>query len=505
MAKRKDDRTPSIESIVKEIGKVPPQAIDLEQAVLGAMMLESESAILGLDILKPECFYHENNRKIFEVIQELSGEHKSIDILTVKDVLSKKGILTEIGGAYYLTELTSRVTSGAHLEFHARIVYQKFIQRELIKVSSEMQRRSFEQSEDVDDILEYGQNELFNLSEGSMKREAQVFKVIMDEAIKQIEEAGKKDDGLSGIPSGFTSLDAVTSGWQNSDLVIIAARPSMGKTAFVLSMCRNMAVEFKIPVALFSLEMASVQLAKRLLVAEAELSAEKVRSGRLEEYEWKQLMHKTSKLMASPLFIDETPALSIFELRAKCRRLVSQNGVKLIVIDYLQLMTGAPENKGNREQEVSTISRSLKALAKELNIPIIALSQLNRSLETRSGDKRPMLSDLRESGAIEQDADIVIFIHRPEKFGFVEREGTSLKGVAQIILAKHRNGAVCDVDLKFIEKFAKFTDWNDPLETLGDNGANGSVVLKSKINENAKDTHIPHNQNFDNESSAAPF
>lgn len=478
-------KSQSTTNTITEAGKIPPQSIELEQAVLGAMMLESDSAILGLDILKPECFWNDENRKIFEAIQELSRHNKTIDILTVKDELLKRGQIDDKLTPYYLTDLTSKVTSGAHLEYHARIVYQKYVQRELLSVSTEVQKRVYEQSEDVDDTLEYGQNQLFTLSEGAMKREARVIQLVMDDAIKQIQEAGNKPDGVSGVPSGFTSLDKITSGWQNSDLIIIAARPSMGKTAFMLSMCRNMAVEFKIPVAVFSLEMSSVQLAKRLLVAESELESEKVRSGRLADYEWKQLMHKTNKLITSPLYVDETPALSIFELRAKSRRLVSQYGVKLIAVDYLQLMTGSSDVKSNREQEVSNISRSLKALAKELNIPIIALSQLNRAAELRSGDKKPMLADLRESGAIEQDADIVIFIHRPERFGFTERDGVSLKGVANIIIAKHRNGAVTDIDLKFIEKFAKFTDWNDPEFSQEDTG---NIVLKSKMNELPSDS-----------------
>jgi replicative DNA helicase len=489
-------------NMISDMGKVPPQALDLEMAVLGAMMLESDSAILGLDILKPECFYSDQNRKIFEAVQDLSRNHKTIDILTVKDELEKAGVLEEIGGAYYLTELTSKVTSGAHLEYHARIVFQKYVQRELIKVSSELQKRIFEQSEDVDDTLEYGQNQLFTLSEGAMKREARSIQQVMNDAIKQIEEAGKKPTGVSGVPSGFTSLDKITSGWQNSDLVIIAARPSMGKTAFILSMCRNMAVEFNIPVAIFSLEMSSVQLAKRLLVAEAELPSEKIRSGRLEQFEWDHLLRKTSRLVQSPLFVDETPALSVFELRAKSRRLVSQHGVSLIVVDYLQLMTSPGDGKGNREQEVSNISRSLKALAKELNVPIIALSQLNRAAELRSGDKKPMLADLRESGAIEQDADIVIFIHRPERFGFFEKEGVSMKGVANIIIAKHRNGAVTDIDLKFVESFAKFTDFNDPSEFIRDDG--GNVILKSKMNDLPSDP-LSHSLIDDETKQNPPF
>ncbi|HPV57779.1 MAG TPA: replicative DNA helicase, partial [Tenuifilaceae bacterium] len=285
---------------------------------------------------------------------------------------------------------------------------------------------------------------------------------IVMKAIKQIEEAGKREDGLSGVPSGFTDLDRLTSGWQRSDLIIVAARPSMGKTAFVLSMARNMAVDHKVPVAFFSLEMSNIQLVNRLIVSESGLSSEKIRNGKITQDEWTQLTVKIKNLSEAKIFIDDTPALSIFEFRAKCRRLKAQHNIGVVVIDYLQLMTGPAETKGNREQEVSTISRSLKAIAKELNVPILALSQLNRSVETRGGNKRPQLSDLRESGAIEQDADVVTFIHRPEYYGLLEDEdGNSTQGVAEIIVAKHRNGAVEDVKLRFQKEMARFSDLDD--------------------------------------------
>jgi len=502
---KKTNKPQSIENVISEYGKIPPQAIDLEEAVLGAMMLESDCTMTGLDILKADCFYNESNKKIFLAIAEISNNNEKVDILTVKDTLVKNQQLDEIGGPYYLSQLTTKVASGAHIEYHARIVYQKYIQREMIRVSSEIQRRAYEQGEDVDDLLEFSQNEFFVLSEGSMRREAQLLRIVIDETIEQIQAAGAKDDSLSGVPSGFTSLDRITSGWQPSDLVIIAARPSMGKTAFVLSMARNMAVEHNVGVAIFSLEMASVQLAKRLLVSETELASEKIRNGRLAEYEWEQLHSKSSRLIKAPIYIDETPAISISELRAKSRRLVAQNNVKLIVVDYLQLMSGPTDSKGSREQEVSTISRSLKAMAKDLNVPVIALSQLNRSVESRAGDKRPQLSDLRESGAIEQDADIVIFIHRPERYGIEEKDGVNLKGLAQIIIAKHRNGAVTDVDLRFIEKFAKFTDWDDPLDLIADSNGGSSVVFKSKMNNSLSDDNITSNINFDKENQDPPF
>jgi replicative DNA helicase len=424
-----------------EYGKIPPQALELEETVLGAVMLEKDALITIIDLLKPESFYKESHQKIFSSILKLSLEEKPIDILTVTEELRKAKELDTVGGAFYITSLTSRVSSAAHIEYHARIIAQKFIQRELIRISTEIQNRSYDESTDVDDLLDFSEKELFNIAEGNIKKETLRINVLIKEAINQIEEAGKREDNLSGIPSGFTKIDRITSGWQNSDLIIIAARPSMGKTAFVLSMTRNMAVEHKRPVAVFSLEMSSLQLVNRLIVSETKLPSERIRNGKLHDYEWEQLEIKIKNLVDAPIFIDDTPAISIYELRAKCRRLKMQHDVGIIIIDYLQLMTGTSDTRGNREQEVSTISRSLKAIAKELNVPIIALSQLNRAVETRGGTKRPQLSDLRESGAIEQDADMVLFIHRPEYYGFFEdEEGNSNLGIAEIIIAKHRNG-----------------------------------------------------------------
>lgn len=445
-----------------DMGKIPPQAIDLEEAVLGAIMLEKDAVLEVIDILKPESFYKEEHQKIYQAIINLSSASKAIDILTVTEELRKNKVLDEVGGPVFIAQLTSRVASAAHIEFHARIVAQKFIQRELIRVSSEIQVRAFDESTDVDDLLDFSEAELFNIGQGNIKKESQKVNVLIKEALFQIEEAGKRADSLIGIPSGFTRLDRLTNGWQKSDLVIVAARPSMGKTAFVLTMARNMSIEHNKSVAFFSLEMSSMQLVNRLIVAETELPSNRIRNGKLADYEWEQLDIKIKKLLDAPVYIDDTPAISIFELRAKARRLKRQYNIDILIIDYLQLMTGTPDTKGNREQEVSTISRSLKSIAKELDIPVIALSQLNRSVEIRSGTKRPQLSDLRESGAIEQDADMVIFIHRPEKYGLLEDEnGNSLRGMAEIILAKHRNGPVGDLFLKFKDDFAKFTELDD--------------------------------------------
>lgn len=487
MVQRRVNKPVNVDKINMDYGRIPPQAIDLEEAVLGAIMIEKDAVIAVLDILKPESFYKDNHQKIYRAIVDISMAEKPIDILTVTEELKKRGELEEVGGPAYITQLTGMVASAAHLEFHARIVAQKYIQRELIRVSSEIQSKAFDESMDVDELLDFSEQQLFEIAEGNIKKETAKINTLIKEAIHQIEEASKREDSLSGVPSGYTRLDRLTSGWQRSDLVIIAARPSMGKTAFVLSMTRNIAVEHKRPVAFFSLEMASLQLVNRLIVAETELPSDRIRNGRLERWEWEQLDYKIKNLVEAPIYIDDTPAISVFELRAKCRRLRNLYNVEIIIIDYLQLMTGPPETRGNREQEVSSISRSLKGIAKELNIPIIALSQLNRSVETRSGSKRPQLSDLRESGAIEQDADLVLFIHRPEKYGMdVDEEGNSVRGMAEIIVAKHRNGAVGDIQLRFREEFARFSDLEDIQPIYDEEADAGTLTLSSKMNKEEK-------------------
>lgn len=469
------------------LGKKPPQALNLEEAVLGAIMLEQNAFIELQGILKPESFYKEAHQKIFTAIQRLSARHDPIDILTVTEDLSQQGELEEVGGASYLVHLTQRIGSGAHAEYHAKIVAQKFIQRELIRIASEIQKKAFDDAMDVNDLLDQAQQDVFTLAEGGIRKEVQRVNLVVKEAIEEMEIAGARSDGFSGAPSGFTALDRVTLGWQPSDMVIVAARPSMGKTAFVLSMARNMAVAQKVPVAFFSLEMSSVQLIKRLMISESGIPSDKIKSGKLSPDDWTQLDRSIKDLLDAPMFIDDTPALSIFEFRAKARRLVATHKVRAIVIDYLQLMTGPPDLKGMREQEVSAISRSLKAIAKELNVPIVALSQLNRSVETRTGNKRPQLSDLRESGAIEQDADLVLFIHRPEYYGITQDEmGNSLAGIAEIIIAKHRNGAVCDVQLRFVASEAKFYDVDDQeLMRLAVSNDPTPMTFKSKMNDDS--------------------
>ncbi|MGC6470108.1 MAG: replicative DNA helicase [Flavobacteriales bacterium] len=486
MEKKKSNKTaikPKLSASVD--GKLPPQAIELEQAVLGALMIDNDALSNAIELLKPESFYQIEHQKVFSAIEDLFNNTERIDILTVTNLLKQKGELKEVGGAAFVSKLTERVASAANIETHARIIAQKFIQRELIRISSNTIRDAYDDTTDVFDLLNAAEQGLFEVSEGNIRKNYDKMSTLIRQALEQIEEIKNKEDGLSGIPSGFTDLDRVTSGWQPSDLIVIAARPGMGKTAFVLSMARNTAVQFRKPVAIFSLEMSSVQLVNRLISSESGIPAEKLRKGNLEEHEWIQLNQQITSLSDAPLFIDDTPALTIFELRAKCRRLVRNNNVELVVIDYLQLMHSGSSNKsGNREQEISSISRSLKSIAKELNIPIIALSQLSRAVETRGGDKRPMLSDLRESGAIEQDADIVCFIYRPDYYGFTEWPDTTpgldpdCQGQGEIIIAKHRNGSLENIRLRFISHLAKFTD-------LGSFGFTNDDVLPSSMNNDA--------------------
>lgn len=448
--------------LTDSVGLVPPQSIELEEAVLGALMLEKDAVIEVQGVITPEAFYKEAHQIIYKAILDLSMELKPIDLYTVTEKLKQNRKLSAVGGAAYLAQLTQKVGSAAHVEYHSKIIAQKFVQRELIRAATEIQKKAYDESMDVTDLIDLAEGEIFKVSEGHVKRDVQKSKDILTKTLQAIEEASKREGSFSGVPSGFTHLDRLTLGWQPSDLIIIAARPSMGKTAFVLSLARNVAVDFEKGVAFFSLEMSAEQLMMRLIVGESGLDSRDVRNGQLTPEQWKHLEASIKPLAGAPLFIDDTPALSIYEFRSKARRLKTQYDIQLIVIDYLQLMTASVDTRGNREQEVAMISRSLKAIAKELNIPIIALSQLNRSVESRGGDKRPQLSDLRESGAIEQDADLVAFIHRPEYYGLnVDEAGNSTQGMAEIIVAKHRNGAVDTIKLRFRKEQAKFLDYDD--------------------------------------------
>ena len=446
-------------------GNVPPQAVELEEAVLGALMLEKDSIITVQEFITPEAFYTEEHRTIYRAIEELSTELKPIDLYTVTERLKVRKELQKVGGASYLAQLTQKVGSAANVEFHAKIIAQKYVQRELIRSATEIQRRSYDESTDVTELIGYAESEIFKVAEGHVKRSVQSSKDLLAKALMQIEEASKNTSAFNGVPSGFMAIDRVTLGWQLSDLIIVAARPSMGKTAFVLSMARNMAVDHERPVAFFSLEMSSVQLMMRLIIAETGIPGNDIKSGRLTPEQWRHLESATKPLGAAPLYIDDTPALSVFEFRSKARRLKIHNDIKIIIIDYLQLMTTGQRSE-NRVQEISSITRNLKIMAKELNVPIIALSQLSRAVEKQGNNSshRPQLSDLRDSGSIEQDADIVAFIHRPEYYGINQDEnGMPTAGMAEIIIAKHRNGAVTDVNLRFLKDQARFADVDETL------------------------------------------
>lgn len=464
---------------VNDYGRMQPQAPELEEAVLGALMIEKDAYSLVSEILRPESFYERRHQLIYAAVTDLAVNQKPVDILTVKEQLAKRGDLEEVGGPFYITQLSSKVASSAHIEYHARIIAQKYLARELITFTSGIQTKAFDETLDVDDLMQEAEGKLFEISQRNMKKDYTQINPVISEAYQLLQKAAARTDGLSGLESGFTGLDKMTSGWQNSDLIIIAARPAMGKTAFVLSMACNIAVSFQHPVALFSLEMSNVQLVNRLIVNVCEIPGEKIKSGQLAPYEWQQLDYKLKDLIDAPLYVDDTPSLSVFELRTKARRLVREHGVKIIIIDYLQLMNASGMSYGSRQEEVSTISRSLKGLAKELNIPIVALSQLNRGVESREGieGKRPQLSDLRESGAIEQDADMVCFIHRPEYYKIYQDEkGNDLRGMAEIIIAKHRNGATGDVLLRFKGEFARFQNPDDDrIIPLPDNMVGSSI------------------------------
>lgn len=446
-------------------GRIAPRDIEIEQAVLGALMLEKDAYTTVCDILKADCFYDPSNKAIYEAIQTLGAAQKPIDMLTVTEQLRMDGNLDVVGGPVFISELTSRVASAAHVEYHARIVAQKYLARELISFAFNIENKAFDESNDVDDLLQEAEGKLFEISQRNVKKDVTQIDPVISQAIVQMQNAANRTSGLSGLESGFRDLDKITSGWQNSDLIIIAARPAMGKTAFVLSMAKNMAVNYNTPIAVFSLEMSNLQLVNRLISNVCEIEGQKIKSGQLSPLEWDQLMARIKHLSGAPLYIDDTPSLSIFELRTKARRLVREHNVRFIIIDYLQLMNASGMKFGSREQEVSMISRSLKQLAKELNIPIVALSQLNRSVESRTDGKRPQLSDLRESGAIEQDADIVCFIHRPEYYtrSDTDANGNDIRGVAEFIIAKHRSGSVDDVKMRFRSHFARFENWDDNL------------------------------------------
>jgi replicative DNA helicase len=448
-------------------GKVQPQAKELEEAVLGAIMLEKSAFDTVIEILKPECFYTDANQKVFRAMQGLAAQSLPIDLLTVVEELKRREELELVGGAYYVSKLTNAVVSSANIDAHSRIVLQKFIQRELIRISGEIIGDAYEDSADAFDLMDVAESKLFEITNNHLRKNFDDINTVLVKTIKKIEDMRTRDEDLTGVPSGFASLDKITYGWQPTDLIILAARPSVGKTAFALNLARTAALHGKKPtgVAFFSLEMSSSQLVQRILSAESEIMLEKITRGKLEEHEMRQLYKRgIDRLSNAPIFIDDTAGLNIFELRAKCRRLKNKHNIGIIIIDYLQLMTGASDGKNtNREQEISKISRDLKGLAKELQVPIIALSQLSREVEKRKeGAKIPQLSDLRESGAIEQDADMVMFLYRPEYYDITANEmGESNKGETHVKIAKHRNGSLDTVKLRALLHIQKFVEYEE--------------------------------------------
>lgn len=486
-------------------GKVQPQALQLEEAVLGAIMLNKDALPIVVDILQSSSFYADRHQMIYKAMLRLFEKSHPVDLLTMTEELRKAGELEAIGGGYYLVDLTNRVGSSANIEYHARIIAQKHIQRELIRVSTEVLRDAYEETTDVFDLLDSAEKGLFDITQNNLSRGPEGMGSLASQMLKQMEELKDKEEGLTGVPTGFDNFDRLTSGLQPSDLFILAARPGMGKTSFVLAMARNAAMDFGKGVAFFSLEMSNLQLVQRLVSLEAEIEGMKMRNGKLEDYEWQQMHTAIEKLSEAPIFIDDTPGINIFELRAKARRLKMQHDIQMVIIDYLQLMSGGGDNqKGNREQEVSAISRALKGLAKELQVPVIALSQLSRAVETRGGTKRPQLSDLRESGSIEQDADMVGFIYRPEYYQILEdEEGNSLKGIGELIIAKNRHGSAETLKMRFIANYAKFANLDDPnfddlpMDTFSNPVDSGNIMtMPSKMNDSnftppAADEDIP--------------
>ena len=466
-------------------GHLQPQALDVEKAVLGALMIDKDAYSVVCEILYPESFYEPRNQKVYAAIRDLAMAEKPVDIVTVTDQLSKSGTLEDVGGPVYIAELSGRVASSANVEYHAHIIAQKFLARQLIQYASDLETKAFDETIDIDELMQHAEGALFELSQKNMKKDYTQIDPVVTQAVKVIQEAARNKDGMTGIPSGYHGLDDKTSGWQESDLVIIAGRPAMGKTAFALSMAKNIACDYQVPIAFFSLEMSNQQLVNRLLSNVCEIEGKKILNGQLQHDEWERLDKRINKLLGAPLYVDDTPGLSVFELRTKARRLVREHDVKIIMIDYLQLMNANGMRFSSRQEEVSTISRSLKGLAKELNIPIIALSQLNRGVESREGleGKRPQLSDLRESGAIEQDADMVLFVHRPEYYHiYMDDNGRDLHGMAQIIIAKHRKGATGDVLLNFRGEFTRFENPDDSSLSRSKKSDSGGEIIGSKIN-----------------------
>ena len=498
MAKKSIDNT--------SYAHLQPQALEVERAVLGALMNDRDAYAVVCEILSPESFYEQRNQLIYSAIRDLSLAEKPVDVLTVTDELERQGSLDKVGGAIYIADLSNKVASSANIEYHARIIAHKFLARQLISFASEIETKAFDGSMDIDDLMQEAEGSLFELSRRNMKKDYTQIDPVISNAVEVIQKAAANKDGLTGVPTGYHKLDNITRGWQASDLVIIAGRPAMGKTSFALSMAKNIAADYKVPMAFFSLEMSNVQLVNRLISNCCEIQGSKILNGQLKPDEWERLDKRLNNLIGSPLYVDDTPGLSVFELRTKARRLVRDHGVKIIMIDYLQLMNANGMRFSSRQEEVSTISRSLKQIAKELDIPILALSQLNRGVESREGleGKRPQLSYLRESGAIEQDADMVLFVHRPEYYHIYQDEnGRDLHGMAQIIIAKHRKGATGDVLLNFRGEFTRFENPEDTSSNLNNAPIGGGEIVGSKMNGG----NFPENESpfAPNENGQMPF
>ncbi|MFZ1236310.1 MAG: replicative DNA helicase [Prevotella sp.] len=491
MPDNKSNRTKRTAPIDTTYGHLQPQAVEIEKVVLGALMIDKDAFSVISEILRVESFYEPRHQKIFHAIQTLTMEEKPVDIMTVTEQLKKEGAIEDVGGPGYVVELSALVASSANIEYHAKILAQKSLARQLISYASLIETKAFDETQDIEELMQEAEGTLFSLSQTNMKKDYTQIDPVIAQATEILQKASANTGDLTGIPSGFTKLDEITSGWQKSDLVIIAGRPAMGKTSFALSLAKNIAVDYHEPIAFFSLEMNNVQLVNRLISNSCEIAGNKLLSGQLSDEEWKRFDVKVRNLMGTPIYIDDTPGLSIFELRTKARRLVREKGVKILMIDYLQLMNANGARFGNRQEEVSTISRSLKGLAKELDIPVLALSQLSRNVENREGleGKRPQLSDLRESGAIEQDADMVLFVHRPEYYRLYEgTNGEDLRGKAQIIIAKHRKGATGDVLLKFRGEFTRFENVDDSYSSPY---SGGGEFVESRMNQGPSIDSIP--------------
>ena len=468
-----------------ELAHVQPQAPEMEKAVLGALMIDRDAYMEVCNLLRIESFYEPRNQMVYEAVVKLSADESPVDVLTVTDQLAKMGKLDEVGGPGYIADLSSKVATSANIVYHANVIAEKYLARQMIRYVSTIGNKAFDESYDIKDVVQEAESILFELSQNNMKKDYSVLSPIVDKAMEMVKIAHSNKGGTTGIPTGFILLDDMTCGWQNSDLVIIAGRPAMGKTAFALSLAKNIAVDQKIPIAFFSLEMSDVQLANRLMANACKVDSKKLLSGQLDKSDWLRLDKNIEKLKEAPLYIDETEGLSVMELRTKARRLVKEHGVKLIMIDYLQLMTASGMNYNSRQEEVSLISRSLKGMAKELNIPVLALSQLNRGVESRTGaeGKRPQLSDLRESGAIEQDADMVIFLHRPEYYGILMSSDGLIDyhDKAEVIISKHRKGATGIIMMKFVGEFTRFENCEDP-SMANRPPTEGGEIIGSKIN-----------------------